>query len=428
MPVSTSLVLRGMAYTQLMRPGRTGENMNTSQEVLEDLNQRIVAQPEATKALVLALLASENVVMLGPPGEGKSMIAAAIADYTGGTFFKQLLDRFSTPTQLFGYLSKKELDENDRYVRKHDHAAKAEVVFLDEIFKANGELLNSVLSLLNEREVFGLPVPTKIVIGASNEMPEGIGRKSHSGGDSLLAFWDRFTLRTIVTKPQSTEDMMRIMSGDFQKLPSVAGWKNGDLHKAQAEVDQMAASASKPVMKALLAILSEIYAKMNISTSSRRMGKSLRVAAASAYLRGGQKVEVTDLKDLNLVLWQLPEQRAEVEEIVLGKCAPHLRVIKSSLSERMKIEREAQDAIKSGKDGATIVNIFLTLEEQLRQQYRLVAALHKKFSDEAIARDVDEELMHICDAQSAMKELLRKSSATTLSACVAYVPEFVGST
>jgi MoxR-like ATPase len=51
----------------------------------------------------------------------------------------------------------------------------AAVVFLDEIFKANSAILNTLLSLINERLYFengrAFPAATRVIVGASNEVP-----------------------------------------------------------------------------------------------------------------------------------------------------------------------------------------------------------------------------------------------------------------
>ena len=68
----------------------------------------------------------------------------------------------------------------------------AEIVFLDEIFKSNSAILNSLLSILNERRFFtgsaSIQVPLSSLYGATNEIPND---------DALGAIFDRFLVRTL---------------------------------------------------------------------------------------------------------------------------------------------------------------------------------------------------------------------------------------
>ena len=96
-----------------------------------------------------------------------------------------------TPEEIFGPLSLKAL-ENDEYRRATErYLPTASVAFLDEIYKANSVILNTLLTVLNERQFDNgagrrEDCPIRCVVGASNELPEF---------DELDTLYDRFLLR-----------------------------------------------------------------------------------------------------------------------------------------------------------------------------------------------------------------------------------------
>jgi len=171
-------------------------DLNTLREKMlkleRTLNDFVYGYENEIKAILCALIAGEHVVLISPPGMAKSYIVYNLAKLVECKFFSYLLTKFTTDVELLGGFNIKKLLTEGKFVRNWSELISSDIVFLDEIFKANSAILNALLSILNERIIHdnytGEIIQTKIwtVFGASNEVPEE---------DELKALYDRFAVR-----------------------------------------------------------------------------------------------------------------------------------------------------------------------------------------------------------------------------------------
>jgi len=164
------------------------------QVVEKTLNSIIIGHEEMVKATLVGIVAGEHVVLIGAPGTAKSFMVHSLAKLLNARFYRYLLTKFTDYSELFGTVDIAALAQGV-YKRKWSAIIEAEIVFLDEIFKANSAILNALLSMLQERVIYdsmtGEAREVKLwsAIGASNEVPTE---------EELQALYDRFSIRVFV--------------------------------------------------------------------------------------------------------------------------------------------------------------------------------------------------------------------------------------
>lgn len=267
----------------------------------------LVERDVAIRLALLAALSGEHLLLVGPPGTAKSVLARRLhLAFKDATYFERLLTKFSVPEELFGPLSIKGLEE-DRYERQiNRYLPTASIAFLDEIFKANSAILNALLTLLNEREFDNgcerRPTPLISVIGASNELAEG---------EELDALFDRFLLRLHVG-PVSAKSFPTLLAlrGDAQpQVAEALRFTTDELRAVQAA----AAGVEVPDdLVAMLAQLRDWCAAQNIPVSDRRWRKVVKLLQVSALTNGRSKASIWDAWLLQHCMWSVPEDAAKV--------------------------------------------------------------------------------------------------------------------
>ena len=277
------------------------------QRLQRHLQHGLIERDVPVRLALLAMLAGEHLLLIGPPGTAKSELARRLRGvFRGGQYFERLLTKFSVPEELFGPLSIKALEE-DRYERlTGSYLPSASIAFIDEIFKANSAILNALLTLLNEREFDNgaqrVKTPLAAVIGASNELPEG---------EELDALYDRFLIRYEIG-PVSDEGFHDLLQLDDTPPPPPAEADRlsaDDLGAIQAAARELPLSED---VYYLLGGLRDFLREKGVPVSDRRWRKVVRLLQVAAWSNGQDRVQVWDCWLLQHCLWHLPRQREAI--------------------------------------------------------------------------------------------------------------------
>ena len=333
---------------------------NRIRTIRDALTEDLVERDVAVRLALLAALTGEHLLLIGPPGTAKSLVARRLRRaFKDAAYFERLLTKFSVPEELFGPLSIKGLEE-DRYERlTESYLPTASVAFLDEIFKANSAILNALLTLLNEREFDNgarrEPTPLVAVVGASNELPEG---------EELDALFDRFLLRLHVG-PVSKDTFPGLLKlqGDVEaNIPEELGLTESDLDSVRKEVGKVRVPDD---VTALLCDLRDWCGEQGIPVSDRRWRKVVKLLQTSAQTSGRDTVSIWDCWLLQHCLWSKAEDRREIYEwyasrvgAVAGEPSRLVRMVRAwegRLQKDKEGRSQKQDEegrpLYSGKDG-----------------------------------------------------------------------------
>lgn len=353
---------KGTAYVRLAQNADIGTKSNDKTEetmandtnihdriekLRDALSDGLYEKEEAVRLSLLAAVAGESVFFLGAPGCAKSMIARRIAQAfkadektknNGGIrYFETLLNQFSTPEDVFGNISLKalngELKENgneEEYLRlTKNMLPEADIAFLDEIWKASPAILNSLLTIINERKFHNgstvMEVPLKTLFTASNELP--------AKGKGLEALYDRLILRLRVGFIKDEEKFFDMIEGPSKpkfKFPDgVEPITKTELDDWNDKIDKVTLSEkAKAVITAIRKEMTVRNEKMSdeekangeqFEVGDRRWKKIARILKTSAFLNDRAEADLMDCQLIEHCIWSTDKQRANAREIV-EKC------------------------------------------------------------------------------------------------------------
>ena len=358
-------------------------------QLLQQLNERVYEKEHIIALSLLSAIAGESIFLLGPPGTAKSMVARRLKlAFKQATAFEYLMSRFSTPDEIFGPVSISKLKDEDTYERRVEgYLPTADVVFLDEIWKAGPAIQNALLTVLNEKIYrngqFAIRVPLKGLIAASNELP--------AIGQGLEALWDRFLIRMMVTGVEDMGEFDRMIASTDESEPLIdealgigseeyAMWSNEiqqvRIHYSVFEVIHL---LKEKINLLNQRIQNDGSAMATLYVSDRRWKKMVKLLRTSAYLNGRDTIGLCDCALLAHCLWSEVEQIEEVNQMVqdaIRQCAESYLLDIKDLNDNIRELREnvmSENSIRENFDpGIQLIDNYYYQIEGVRMRERLL--------------------------------------------------------
>lgn len=270
-------------------------------ESIRSATASMIGREHIAELMILAAVAQEHLLIIGPPGTAKSAVVRRVAATLGGRYFEYLLGRFTEPNELFGPVDLRKLREGVVETDVTGMLPEADIAFLDEVFLGSTAILNTLLGILNERRFrrghTKIHCPLRICVGAANDLPDDA---------ALAAFADRFLLHLFVSSVPDHQLEALLANGwhaDHQVVTHCADISNLDqLTKAALEVDMSG-------VRGALANAIRQLRKAGIALSDRRIVKSQRLIAAATVLAGRKAATEADLWPL---IYIIPTSEAQL--------------------------------------------------------------------------------------------------------------------
>lgn len=298
-------------------------------EEVEDIRTRInnlkrelaryfVDKEELIDLMCICLVAQEPLLFVGPPGTAKSELVTKFCESLGlggDDYFEYMLTQFTEPSELLGPIDIGALKEG-RYIRKvAGKLPVCKIAFLDEIFKSNSAILNTLLTVINERKFYqdGRPRPVNLVMlyAATNHVPEFT---------ELGALRDRFVLKALSQSVREAHfdkllelgvqnDLNRALNrkpwqgmadlNDFLKLKRYIDCSMAGIGDSSAETSNVRRDRKQffpdPVFDLFKRIIRTLAKEDNLFVSDRKVVKLYRLIRTRALLFHGGEVRKEDL-------------------------------------------------------------------------------------------------------------------------------------
>lgn len=342
----------------------------------------------AIECIVLAALAGCHALLIGPPGTAKSaLFFSFLSSFTDARKFQTLVTKFGTEDEYFGPVKLSAL-KNDEWERNlKGRLGAVECAFMDEVFKGSDSLLNTLLSAMNERLYKGVPIPLRMLVGASNELPQE---------EILAAVYDRFLLRDVVDYIDAESTWIELLLNP-PVYTSPAQVTLAEWEAACAAVESVV--LPRNVVETMSAIRKQLK-EAGIIASDRRWLSLTRVLRAAAWLDGETEVGMDHLQVLRFGLWNKPEERAAVVAVLAQLDRTHVQKASEIIDNALRAY--AQRPVSASSSATELT----ALTEKIKNAALDVKAILEGAKSKRVAERIQPKLKELGSAYEDCKKAL----------------------
>jgi MoxR-like ATPase len=363
------------------------------------LRSHIFERSDEIKTAVLALLSKQHVLYLGAPGTAKSMMIRDLCELIiGYRYFEKLMNPSTLPGELVGNvpLSNIKLGIEERNIQ--GMAPDCEIVFLDELFRGSGMILDIMLSMMNERIFHNankiVRVPLVSMFSATNSIPDE---------PSIQAFYDRILFR-------HTVDDLKEDSSFVKMIQRVSAPRPDPITSEELTMLQVAASQVR-IPDSVIDTLVKIRAAMRsakIQVSPRRWNLGIDAVKSHALLRGSLTAGDQDLIVYKHILWSEPGNRQAVQKAVMEIANVHEAEAEDTFDAARTVYLETVE-----KDPVANSAVYYEARRKLQEASREISELSQNAKDQEMPTEhIDELWGHIVDYLQTLnrKQQMAKSA------------------
>ncbi|NUU74674.1 AAA family ATPase [Paenibacillus xylanilyticus] len=277
-------------------------------KIIDYLHTMYFERDEIIHSAFASIIAGEHMLLIGPPGTAKSSVLEMIFQHFRDlNVFKWTMNDDTTPDELLGPYEEGLYTHGKLKRKTVGKLPEAHMAILDEILRARGYALNSLLDILNERSIIQMnerqAAPLISLFGATNDLHE-----NHEN----TALYDRFLIRINVDYLSSKESLKTMLLNEAP--PEIyASLSFQDI--TQLKIASSRIQIPPDIMEIILSLRFKLF-ENKIFPSDRRLKSSLKLIRASALLGQRSNVEKEDLQILKHVLWNKPAEIDKLNEIL----------------------------------------------------------------------------------------------------------------